>query len=153
MGCSVLGAAHLPVMVDLRAQLADRLSRLQAMIKFVNTSGMLNKLSRTSKRALMRDAEFLSAFNALWLQQNLKMNVLSQSQRPNLTFLRQVIEAYMSSIQREDENDMIRSFFRTQVCDFYLGPASSCLIFFFLTLRLPVLSTSSSIRKLNSRRR
>ncbi|KAG0146483.1 hypothetical protein CROQUDRAFT_671107 [Cronartium quercuum f. sp. fusiforme G11] len=107
-------ATHLPTIVDLRAQLADRLSRLQAMIKFINLTGMLSKLSRSSKRALMRDAEFLSATNALWLQQNLKMNILSQSQKPNLTFLRQVIEVYMSSIQREDGDDVIRSFFRTQ---------------------------------------
>lgn len=63
----------------------------------------------------MSDAELLSATHALWLHQNLKMNALSQSQRPNLTFLSQVIASYMNSTQRDDDEDVIRGFFRTQV--------------------------------------
>ncbi|KAH9819025.1 Non-repetitive/WGA-negative nucleoporin C-terminal-domain-containing protein [Melampsora americana] len=107
-------AKNLPPIVDLRAQLSDRSSRLHTLIKFVNATGMLNKLSRACKRTLMSDAELLSATHALWLHQNLKMNALSQFQRPNSTFLSQVIASYMNSIQRDDDEDVIRGFFRTQ---------------------------------------
>ncbi|EGG12188.1 uncharacterized protein MELLADRAFT_89359 [Melampsora larici-populina 98AG31] len=108
-------AKNLPPIVDLRAQLSDLSSQLHTLIKFVNATGMLNRLSRACKRTLMSNAELFSATHALWLHQNLKINALSQSQRPNSTFLSQVIASYMNSTQRDDDDDVIRGFFRTQL--------------------------------------
>lgn len=107
-------SAHLPTIVDLRVQLADRIGRLQLLIRFINLSGMMNKLSKPSRRRLLSDLELLAATNALWLHHNHKINVLSHARRKFRTFLSEVIMAYMNSLGQNSDEDMIRSFFRQQ---------------------------------------
>ncbi|KAA1077878.1 hypothetical protein PGT21_022670 [Puccinia graminis f. sp. tritici] len=105
-------AAHLPPIVDLRVQLADRIARLQLLIRFINLTGMLNKVPKPGKRRLLSDLELLAATNALWLHHNNKINALSHSGRRSRTVLSEVIMTYMNSLGQNSDEDMIRSFFR-----------------------------------------
>ncbi|WAQ86497.1 hypothetical protein PtA15_7A223 [Puccinia triticina] len=105
-------APHLPPIVDLRVQLADRIGRLELLIRFINTTGMLNKVPKPGKRRLLSDLELLAATNALWLHHNKKINALSQSGRRSRTVLSEVIMSYMNSLGQNPDEDLIRSFFR-----------------------------------------
>lgn len=105
-------AAHLPPIVDLRAQLADRIGRLQLLIRFINVTGMLNKVSKPGKRRLMSDLELLAATNALWLHHNNKIKAMIHSGRRHRTVLADVIGTYMNSLGQNLDEDIIRSFFR-----------------------------------------
>ncbi|CAH7685697.1 Non-repetitive/WGA-negative nucleoporin C-terminal-domain-containing protein [Phakopsora pachyrhizi] len=110
----ISSASHLPNIVDLRAQLADRLARLHLLIRFISSAGMLGVLPKTSRRNLMTDSELLAATHALWLHQNRKIHALSHARRPIHTFLGDAISNYMDSIGLGDSDDVVRSFFRSQ---------------------------------------
>ncbi|PLW07853.1 hypothetical protein PCANC_24721 [Puccinia coronata f. sp. avenae] len=110
-------AAHLPPIVDLRAQLADRIGRLQLLIRFINSTGMLNKVPKHGQRRLSSHLELLAATNALWLHHNNKINALSHSGRRQRTFLSEVIITYMNSLGQKSDQDIIRSFFRNHASD------------------------------------
>ncbi|MBW0480464.1 hypothetical protein O181_020179 [Austropuccinia psidii MF-1] len=135
-------AAHLPPIVDLRAQLADRIARLHLLIQFINTTGMLNKISTMGKRRLMGDAELLASTNALWLHHNHHINALSHAKSPYRPFLSEVIATYMSSLGQNQDEDITRLFFRNNVAD--IGKILECGK---AQLELVLSHSSSKLRK------
>ncbi|KAI9627190.1 hypothetical protein H4Q26_017508 [Puccinia striiformis f. sp. tritici PST-130] len=105
-------AAHQPPIVDLRSQLSDRIGRLLQLIRFINKTGMLNKVPKPVKRRLITDLELLDATNTLWTYHNNNINVLSLGGRRRSTVLSEVIISYMDSLGQNPDEDIIRSFFR-----------------------------------------
>ncbi|PWN90524.1 hypothetical protein FA10DRAFT_266983 [Acaromyces ingoldii] len=96
--------------VDIKSQLATRLYRLQALIKFVGENGALGKLSHTCRRRLCSDAELVAAAVELWQYQN---DLLRDSTRQLRTMnpLAKSIEAVMGRLGGLGE-DAVRLFLR-----------------------------------------
>lgn len=63
----------MPSILDLRAQLADRIARARGLIDYINSNGLLGKLSQSSRRQLSWDAEKLAAVAVLWHHQNARL--------------------------------------------------------------------------------
>ncbi|KAI5479591.1 nuclear pore complex protein Nup133 [Pseudohyphozyma bogoriensis] len=101
-------SAHMPYILDLRAQLADRVLRARALIEYIGSNGLLGKLSQSARRRLSWDAEKLSAAVALWHYQNSRLGG-----GPSL--LSTAVDNFMTEIGEGFSEDPVRVFFRTQV--------------------------------------
>ncbi|GAA6016956.1 hypothetical protein JCM11491_006924 [Sporobolomyces phaffii] len=104
-------SSNLPVILDLRAQLADRARRARALIEYIQDNGLVGKLPQATRRRLSWDAERLVAAGALWSHQNARLgeqNVLSEA---ILTFMDEVGEGF--------GEDPLRLFFRSKLA--FLG--------------------------------
>ncbi|GAA5966313.1 hypothetical protein JCM3765_005253 [Sporobolomyces pararoseus] len=98
---------NLPVILDLRAQLADRSHRARALIEYIQDNGLVGKLPQSTRRKLSWDAERIAAAGALWSHQNARLgeqNVLSES---ILTFMDEIGEGF--------GEDPLRLFFRSKL--------------------------------------
>lgn len=98
---------HLPNILDLRAQLADRIARLRHLIVFIQDNSLISRLSRTSKRLLSWDAEKLSAALALWSIQNARIATQGVEQGDVLS---EAIEEL--NLDTQAEADSTRAFYR-----------------------------------------
>jgi nuclear pore complex protein Nup133 len=67
---TMIASEHLPVILDLRAQLTDRAHRAKALIEYIGANGLLGRLSQTCRRRLSWNAERLAAGLALWRHRN-----------------------------------------------------------------------------------
>ncbi|KAJ8295400.1 Nucleoporin nup132 [Rhodotorula toruloides] len=72
-GILASSSANMPLILDLRAQLADRVHRAKALIEYINVNGLLGKLPQHARRQLSWDAERLAAAVALWHNQNARL--------------------------------------------------------------------------------
>ncbi|PWN48686.1 hypothetical protein IE53DRAFT_389101 [Violaceomyces palustris] len=117
LASSNAAVASFPFASDLRAQLADRLSRLRSLITFIGKCGQLGKLSQSSRRRLRSDAELLAAANDLWLYQNDFVEGASRGKRGSSSSspLSQSIEKVMSEMGEGFGEDVVRLFFRHKV--------------------------------------
>ncbi|GAA5844336.1 hypothetical protein JCM5353_008463 [Sporobolomyces roseus] len=98
---------NMPLILDLRAQLADRAHRARALIEYIQDNGLIGKLPQSTRRQLSWDAERIVAAGALWGHQNARLgeqNVLSQA---ILTFMDEVGEGF--------GEDPLRLFFRSKL--------------------------------------
>lgn len=64
---------NMPLILDLRAQLADRIQRSRALIEYISGNGLLAKLPQSSRRKLSWDAERLVAAAAVWHHLNSRL--------------------------------------------------------------------------------
>lgn len=121
---------HLPNIIDLRAQLADRASRLRLLITFIQDNSLINRLSKTSKRHLSWDAEKLNASIGLWARHNSRIAEVRKNgsmQNGAHDVLSEAIEsAALLGVAQSLAEDPTRSFFRTQVGQ--LGRALEALL-------------------------
>ncbi|BGP13786.1 hypothetical protein JCM10213v2_001724 [Rhodosporidiobolus nylandii] len=104
---------NMPLILDLRAQLADRVHRARALIEFINANGLLGKLPQATRHQLSWDAERLAAAVALWHHHNARPG---SGPSP----LSEAILTYMDEIGEGFGEDPLRLFFRTKVAA--LGP-------------------------------
>ncbi|BGP22727.1 hypothetical protein JCM10295v2_001618 [Rhodotorula toruloides] len=101
-------SANMPLILDLRAQLADRVHRAKALIEYINVNGLLGKLPQQARRQLSWDAERLNAAVALWHTQNARLGSGS-------SILSDAILQYMDGIGEGFGEDPLRLFFRTKI--------------------------------------
>ncbi|KAM0753804.1 methyltransferase type 11 [Meredithblackwellia eburnea MCA 4105] len=101
-------SVNMPPILDLRVQLADRVTRARGLVDFVNSNGLQGKLSQSARRQLSWDAEKLSASAALWYFQNANIG-----EEDNL--LGEAIGRYMTESGEGFGEDPVRLFFRTKV--------------------------------------
>ncbi|GAA6029226.1 hypothetical protein JCM8097_003577 [Rhodosporidiobolus ruineniae] len=99
---------NMPLILDLRAQLADRAHRAKALIEFISSHGLLGKLPQATRRQLSWDAERLAAAVALWHHQNARLGAASSP-------LAEAILTYMDEIGEGFGEDPLRLFFRTKI--------------------------------------
>ncbi|GAA5885246.1 hypothetical protein JCM6882_009536 [Rhodosporidiobolus microsporus] len=99
---------NMPLILDLRAQLADRALRARALVDFIAASGLLGKLPQNTRRQLSWDAERLAAAVSLWHHQNSRLGVAS-------TPLAEAVLTYMDEIGEGFGEDPLRLFFRTKI--------------------------------------
>ena len=76
-------------------------------MKFIQDNSLIHKLSKTSRRLLLWDAEKMACAMSLWSAQNARMGVEENSA------LAEAVEGI--ELPRVTEEDTIRSFFRGQV--------------------------------------
>ncbi|BGO89473.1 hypothetical protein NBRC10512v2_001430 [Rhodotorula toruloides] len=107
-GILASSSANMPLVLDLRAQLADRVHRARALIEYINVNGVLGKLAQHARRQLSWDAERLAAAVALWHNQNARLGSGS-------SILSDAILQYMDEIGEGFGEDSLRLFFRTKV--------------------------------------
>ena len=119
LSLSFSASPHLPNIIDLRAQLADRAARLRLLITFIQDNSLINRLSKTSKRHLSWDAEKLNASIGLWARHNAHITEARKNGSVQNGTDDVLSEAIESSAQLGDvrsfAEDPTRSFFRTQV--------------------------------------
>ncbi|ORY72608.1 methyltransferase type 11 [Leucosporidium creatinivorum] len=101
-------STNMPLILDLRAQLADRVQRSRTLIEYINGNGLLPKLSQSSRRQLSWDAERLAAAVAVWHHLNSRLGT-------NESLLADSISAFMSNAGDGLNEDPLRTFFRTKV--------------------------------------
>ncbi|GAA5848319.1 hypothetical protein JCM8547_004477 [Rhodosporidiobolus lusitaniae] len=106
-GILASSSPNMPLILDLRAQLADRMHRARALIEFINANGLLGKLPQTTRRQLSWDAERLAAAAALWHHQNGRLGATTSP-------LAEAILTYMDEIGEGFGEDPLRLFFRTK---------------------------------------
>ncbi|KAL8293054.1 hypothetical protein RQP46_000748 [Phenoliferia psychrophenolica] len=99
---------NLPRILDLRAQLADRMARARALIEFINSNGLHGKLSQSSLRQLSWDAEKLAAASSLWHYQNARLG-------DEDTLLGEAIAQFMMESGEGLGENSVRSFFEVKV--------------------------------------
>ncbi|KAM0792359.1 hypothetical protein ACM66B_005039 [Microbotryomycetes sp. NB124-2] len=97
-----------PVILELKAQIADRLDRAKALIEFIGTNSLLPRLSQTARRQLSWDAERLEAALALWTRQNAR-------QSGGINLVTEAVHRYMAESGEEFTEDPVRTFFRRKV--------------------------------------
>ncbi|CDR42823.1 RHTO0S07e04500g1_1 [Rhodotorula toruloides] len=107
-GILASSSVNMPLILDLRAQLADRVHRAKALIEYINVNGLLGKLPQHARRQLSWDAERLAAAVALWHNQNARLGSGS-------SILSDAILQYMDEIGEGFGEDPLRLFFRTKV--------------------------------------
>ncbi|GAA5979128.1 hypothetical protein JCM11641_008435 [Rhodosporidiobolus odoratus] len=112
-GILASSSPNMPLILDLRAQLSDRVHRARALVEFINANGLLGKLPQATRRQLSWDAERLSAAVALWHHQNARLGAGSSP-------LSDGILTYMDEIGEGFGEDPLRLFFRTKIAA--LGP-------------------------------
>lgn len=113
-------SARMPRILDLRAQLADRLAKARTLIDFVARNGMLAKLSQSARRQLCSDGEKLAAAAALWQHVNTRLGIATATGQHHL--VHRAIGAFMRNARgartaaaADDDTDDLRLFFRTKV--------------------------------------
>lgn len=112
---------YLATYVDLREHLADRLSRLVALIDAINANHLLSLLSHRTRSRLAADAELLSAGADLWRHYNQQaatsgaaFGLHHHADTPNV--LAEAIEDVMSGVGAVTGNhDHVRAFFRSHL--------------------------------------
>ncbi|GAA5931821.1 Nup133p [Sporobolomyces koalae] len=100
-------STNMPVILDLRTQLADRARRARALIEYIQDNGLVGKLPQSTRRKLSWDAERIVAAGALWAHQNARLgeqNVLSDA-----------IMTFMDEIGEGFGEDPLRLFFKTKL--------------------------------------
>ncbi|EMS25130.1 nuclear pore complex subunit Nup133, putative [Rhodotorula toruloides NP11] len=107
-GILASSSVNMPLILDLRAQLADRVHRAKALIEYINVNGLLGKLPQHARRQLSWDAERLAAAVALWHNQNARLGSGS-------SILSDAILQYMDEIGEGFGEDPLRLFFRTKL--------------------------------------
>ncbi|KDE03357.1 hypothetical protein MVLG_06163 [Microbotryum lychnidis-dioicae p1A1 Lamole] len=103
---------HAPHIMDLRAQLADRVSRARILIGYIGSNGLLGKLPQSARRRLSWDAERLAGAVALWHHQNSRMGAAD-----SFGLLSNAISNFLNSAG-DIVDDPVRLFFRTRVASF-----------------------------------
>ncbi|GAA6006390.1 uncharacterized protein JCM10292_002672 [Rhodotorula paludigena] len=101
-------SANMPLILDLRAQLADRVHRAKALIEFINTNSLLHRLPQGTRRQLSWDAERLAAAVALWHHQNSRLG-------GGQSALSDAVLTFMDEIGEGFGEDPLRLFFRTKI--------------------------------------
>ncbi|GAA5863802.1 hypothetical protein JCM1840_005771 [Sporobolomyces johnsonii] len=98
---------NMPLILDLRAQLADRAHRARALIEYINENGLIGKLPQSTRRQLSWDAERIAAAIALWGHQNARLGEKNLLSEAILTFMDEVGEGF--------GEDPLRLFFRSKL--------------------------------------
>ncbi|GAA5919787.1 hypothetical protein JCM1841_005860 [Sporobolomyces salmonicolor] len=98
---------NMPLILDLRAQLADRAHRARALIEYINENGLIGKLPQGTRRQLSWNAERIAAAIALWHHQNARLGEKSILSEAILTFMDEVGEGF--------GEDPLRLFFRSKL--------------------------------------
>ncbi|GAA5890992.1 hypothetical protein JCM8208_003123 [Rhodotorula glutinis] len=102
-------SSNMPLILDLRAQLADRVHRTKALIEYVNANGILSKLPQSARKQLSWDAERLQAAVALWAHVNARIGASGHS------IVVDAILTFMDEVGEGFGEDPLRLFFRTKV--------------------------------------
>ncbi|GAA5843798.1 hypothetical protein JCM9279_000149 [Rhodotorula babjevae] len=102
-------SSNMPLILDLRAQLADRVHRTKALIEYINANGILSKLPQSARKQLSWDAERLQAAVALWAHVNARIGASGHS------ILADAILTFMDEVGEGFGEDPLRLFFRTKV--------------------------------------
>lgn len=100
---------------ELKAQLADRLARVKAIISFIERNGLLGQISQADRRRLSRDAEKMRAAVELWEWEDKHMDAADPEQGDE-SFLSTCIYEYMGSRSTAGD-DLMREFFRYHVSE------------------------------------
>lgn len=91
---------------DLTAQLSEQKARLNWLITFINTNGVLLKMSQRCRQALVMDAEKLSAGLQLWILYDDLVRT-----RPRNSVLREAVSAALDALDDSMYHDSARAFF------------------------------------------
>ncbi|BGP37735.1 hypothetical protein JCM10449v2_001657 [Rhodotorula kratochvilovae] len=102
-------SSHMPLILDLRAQLADRVHRSKALVEYINANGLLAKLPQAARKQLSWDAERLQAAVSLWAHVNARIGASGQS------ILADAILTFMDEVGEGFGEDPLRLFFRTKI--------------------------------------
>ncbi|GAA6061596.1 hypothetical protein JCM10212_000904 [Sporobolomyces blumeae] len=98
---------NMPVILDLRAQLADRAFRAKALIEYINDNGLVGKLPQSTRRRLSWDAERIVAAGALWGHFNARLG--------EQTVLSDAILSFIDNVGEGFGEDPLRLFFRSKL--------------------------------------
>ncbi|GAA5922516.1 hypothetical protein JCM3775_005758 [Rhodotorula graminis] len=102
-------SSNMPLILDLRAQLADRVHRCKALVEYINANGILSKLPQSARKQLSWDAERLQAAVALWAHVNARIGASGHS------IVGDAILTFMDEVGEGFGEDPLRLFFRTKV--------------------------------------
>ncbi|KAL1745686.1 hypothetical protein HDZ31DRAFT_35821 [Schizophyllum fasciatum] len=91
---------------DLTAQLSEQKARLNWLITFINSNGVLLKMSQKCRQALVMDAEKLTAGLQLWALYDDLMQT-----RPQYSVLREAVSATLDALDESMYHDSARAFF------------------------------------------
>ncbi|CAO1636727.1 unnamed protein product [Sympodiomycopsis kandeliae] len=106
---------HLPQLVDLREQIAHRLSYLVKVIEALNTNHLVSLLGHRSRSRLCADAQLVSAGADLWRHYNQRMGSSRFGGQGIASPLAEAIEDVMAGQGQPYDQDLVRMFFRSQL--------------------------------------
>ncbi|KAH6572882.1 hypothetical protein BASA60_006369 [Batrachochytrium salamandrivorans] len=101
---------HIHTIIDTRAQLSSRFHRIDRIISFISTHGLLDKVSLATRFKLSFNAEMISSGEGLWRLINLvRGSPESVSKNRHLLILQDSIDRFMTG--QLSQEDPIKDFF------------------------------------------
>ncbi|ORX97573.1 hypothetical protein K493DRAFT_336490 [Basidiobolus meristosporus CBS 931.73] len=113
---------YIPEILEVKVQLQERLNRMGNIIKFINSSHLLYKLSAVTRHQLCWDCEKLTSAVNLWYYQNTLLNRGYSGQHAVL--LTQAIERFMKD-RGVIQQDSVKAFFKLHVSEIGLIPQTA----------------------------